>query len=85
MGSSIDILSSSPAALLGLLGIPGLTLLTESFRQTAATQYAISGFADDAAIAALQARGLTVNVVSTQAEMDAHQAQVLQDLANSNR
>jgi hypothetical protein len=82
--SAIDILSSRAEALLGLLDVDGLTLLPKSFRQTGVDQYAISGFANGSAISELQAKGLTVNVVTSQADLEAHDAQVMQEIANNN-
>jgi hypothetical protein len=66
-------IEGSKAALLGLTDIPDLRLSAHSGIELANGNWAISAYASDGAIAAIQARGCIVTVVLTNAQVEQRQ------------
>ena len=64
-------IQGTPLAMRGLSDIPALEIIDESAKQLEDDQVIVAAFADDAAKAEAQSRGLTVTLIKTEAQYEA--------------
>lgn len=68
--------------LLGLVNIPGLQIFRHTATQIDADRWVVSAYATDDAIAQVEARGATVNIIMSAEELRQHQERVFRQIGS---